>query len=53
VLKGRSPQQLSRELGKLASTKGIERKTTPSERFGQEYLYPDHLVEDYIRELKS
>jgi nicotinamide mononucleotide adenylyltransferase len=48
-LKAKNPQQLSRELGKLAKARGIERKTTPSERFGQEYLYPDYLVEDYVR----
>lgn len=52
-LKVKTPQQLSRELGKLAKTKGIERKTTPSERYGQEYLYPDHLVEDYVRMTSS
>lgn len=48
-LKAKNPQQLSRELGKLAKARGIERKTTPSERFGQEYLYPDYLVEDYAK----
>ena len=53
VLKGRSSQQLSRELGKLAKAKGIERKTTPSERFGQEYLYPNNLVEEYVRTITT
>lgn len=47
-LRAKLPQQLSRELGKLAKNRGIERKSTPNERYGSEYLYPDYLVEEYL-----
>ena len=47
-LRGKLPQQLSRELGRLAKDRGIERKSTPSERYGSEYLYPDYLIEEYV-----